>query len=341
MTDLPGKPEKIIPRGPDVPASEGSSGSEYRPPEPLSGVAKPSAQNHGVKSLPEGATPLVGRDGDVDGLIELMDRPNVRLVTLTGPGGIGKTRLALAAGRMLCDRLSLRTAFVTLEEVTRPEEVLAEIGRGLKIELGTAASPLEALLEYLQDDAWLLILDNLEQVVEAASSIESLLARIDTLVVLATSRTALGLRAEWEYAVGPLPVPNPDSTTLDDIRSAPAVALFVELAQEVRHDFALTEENAASVASICRRLDGLPLAIELAAARIRTLDPDPLLQRLEHSLDALGSGMVDMPERQRTLRARRSSGASGCWTTPRDRCSRSRRPLLTAGPSRASLWSPE
>src|SRR5204863_1256809 len=162
----------------------------------------------------------------------------------------------------------------------------------------------EALAEMFGDGAWLLILDNLEQVVEAAPGLGELLARCPRVVILATSRTVLGLRAEREYPVPPLALPaDPSTVPLGELGSSPAVALFVDRARAVRPGFALTEGSAAAVAEICRRPEGLPLAIELAAARTRLLDPAALLDRLAASLDALGTGAVDLPERQRTLRA--------------------------------------
>ena len=163
---------------------------------------------------------------------------------------------------------------------------------------------MEALAETFGDGAWLLILDNLEQVVAAAPDLAELLARCPQVAIVATSRTVLGLRAEREYPVPPLPLPaDPAAVPLQDLESWPAVALFVDRARAVRPGFAVTEGNAAAVAEICRRLEGLPLAIELAAARTRLLDPPALLDRLAASLDALGTGAVDLPERQRTLRA--------------------------------------
>ena len=202
------------------------------------------------------------------------------------------------------ERFGARTAFVPLAAVTQPELVLAGVARAVGAELAGADSPLEALAEYFGDDRWLLILDNLEQVVDAARDLDALLARCRGVVILATSRTVLGLRAEREYPVPPLPLPaDPATVPVEELAASPAVALFVDRARAVRPGFALTEGNAAAVAEICRRLEGLPLAIELAAARTRLLDPGALLGRLARSLDALGTGAVDMPERQRTLRA--------------------------------------
>jgi len=194
--------------------------------------------------------------------------------------------------------------FVPLAAVTEPGLVLDGAARAVGADLGGAGSPLQALAEWLGEDRWLLILDNLEQVVSAAGEIGELLARCPQVVILATSRVVLGLAAEHEYPVPPLLVPaGPAPAELAKLVSAPAVALFVDRARAVRPGFALTEGNAAAVAEICRRLDGLPLAIELAAARTRLLDPAALLDRLSRSLDTLGTGAVDLPARQRTLRA--------------------------------------
>jgi predicted ATPase len=261
-------------------------------------TAAPAPAGHGPHPLPVDTTSLVGRDQAIDEVADLAGRAEVRLVTLTGLGGIGKTRLAVAVGERLTDRFEGRTAFVPLAAVTDPDQVLATVARAVGVELAGSGSPLEALAEYFGDDRWLLILDNLEQVVDAAGDLDALLARCRGVVILATSRTVLGLRAEREYPVPPLPLPA--EAALLSVRASPAVALFVDRA---RPGFVLTESNAAAVAEICRRLDGLPLAIELAAARTRLLDPDALLARLTRSLDALGSGAVDLPERQRTLRA--------------------------------------
>jgi predicted ATPase len=257
-----------------------------------------------LRSLPASTTSLVGREqaiGDVSGLLA---RPGVRLVTLTGPGGVGKTRLAVAAGERLHVPFGGNAVFVPLAAVTDPGFVLSAIGRAVGAD--RAASPLEAVAERLGDERWLLILDNLEQVISAAADLGELLARCPAVVILATSRTALGLRAEREYPVPPLPVSapaDPSSATADELTASPAVALFVDRAQAVRPDFALTESNAAAVVEICRRLEGLPLAIELAAARTRLLDPGALLARLAASLDVLSTSAADLPERQQTLRA--------------------------------------
>jgi predicted ATPase len=270
------------------------------------GAARSPEGGRGLGRLPVSMTSLLGRDraiGEVAGLIE---RSGVRLVTLTGPGGVGKTRLAVAVGERLRDRFGAGTVFVPLESVTDPRVVLAAIGRMAGADLTRTSSPLDAMAETFGDGAWLLILDNLEQVINVAPDLGVLLARCPGVAILATSRTVLELRAEREYPVPPLPLPpspGPGEVPAGELAASPAVALFVERASAVRPGFTLTEGNAAAVAEISRRLEGLPLAIELAAGRTRLLDPAALLDRLAASLDALGTGAVDLPSRQRTLRA--------------------------------------
>jgi predicted ATPase len=265
--------------------------------------AAPPASARDPRPLPVSTTSLLGRERAIDEVAGLVERAGTRLVTLTGPGGVGKTRLAVAVGERLRDRFDAGTAFVPLETVTEPGLVLAAVGRAARADLARVGSSVEALAETFGDGGWLLILDNLEQVVQVARDLAELLTRCPGLAILATSRTVLGLRAEQEYPVPPLTLPaDPAAASLVDIEASPAVALFVDRARGVRPGFSLTPANAVAVAEICRRLEGLPLAIELAAARIRLLDPPTLLDRLVSSLDALGSGAVDLPERQRTLR---------------------------------------
>jgi predicted ATPase len=204
-------------------------------------------------------------------------------------------------GERLPDRFD-GVVFVPLETATRPEQVLAGIARAVGAGLEGADSPLQVLVEQFGDGRWLLILDNLEQVLDVAGDLGELLARSPHVAILTTSRRVLGLRAEHDYPVPPLSLADDPTVPVETLMESPAVALFVDRARAVRPDFAVTEAKAAAVAEICRRLEGLPLAIELAAARIRLLDPDELLRRLATSLDALGTGSVDMPQRQRTLR---------------------------------------
>ena len=257
-----------------------------------------------ARSLPVTSTTLIGREQDIAQVSKLLANPEVRLVTLTGPGGIGKTRLAIAVGEQLDDRYPRGTVFVPLASVAQPELVLPRIAAAVGATIEGVRPPLDVLVEQLADTPTLLVLDNLEQVVGVAPDLDQLLAGCTGLKILATSRTVLRLRAEREYPVGPLTVPTfSGPTAIEQLASLPAVQLFVDRAQAARYDFALTDENALAVVEICRRLDGLPLAIELAAARTRLLEPDALLARLGSRLDALGTGPVDLPERQRTLRA--------------------------------------
>ena len=257
-----------------------------------------------IRPLPVSTTTLVGREQAIGDVAGLLTRPEARLVTLTGPGGVGKTRLAMAVGERLRERFGDRAVFAPLGAVTDPGQVLSVIGRAVGADL--AGTPLEAVADRFGDERWLLILDNLEQVVSVGPDLSELLARCPRVVILATSRSVLGLRAEREYPVFPLPTgssADPSAEPVDQLMTWPAVVLFVDRAQAVRPDFALTAGNAAAVAEICRRVEGLPLAIELAAARVRLLDPGALLARLASSLDALGVGAADLPRRQHTLRA--------------------------------------
>ena len=255
------------------------------------------------RSLPTPSTSLLGREDDIAELSSLLESPDVRLVTLTGPGGIGKTRLAIAVGAAL-DGAGRRTEFVPLASITDPALVLPRVAAAVGAPIEGTRSALDTLIEHFAQTPTLLVLDNLEQVTGAATELDQLLAACPDVTILATSRTVLRLRAEREYPVEALMVPAfAERPPLEELAALPAVRLFVDRARAVRHDFTLDDTNAAAVMEICRRLDGLPLAIELAAARTRVLAPVALLARLEHVLDSLGTGPVDLPERQRTLRA--------------------------------------
>jgi predicted ATPase len=257
------------------------------------------------RSLPVTSTALIGREADVAAVVELLESPGVRLVTLTGPGGIGKTRLAIAAAAAVGERSpSMTVVFVPLASVDDPELALPRVAAAVGAVIEGTRTPLDVLVEHFTESPALVVLDNLEQLVTVAPELERLLGGTSDLKLLATSRTVLRLRAEREYPVAPLAVPS-FAARPSNVEAAvvPAVQLFVDRARAVRYDFELTDANAAAVIEICRRLDGLPLAIELAAARIRLLDPEGLLARLEHVLDAFGPGPVDLPERQRSLRA--------------------------------------
>jgi predicted ATPase len=269
------------------------------------GSASPaSTGDRRPRSLPLASTSLIGREQDIAEVSRLLAEPEVRLVTLTGPGGVGKTRLAIAVGERLDDRYPQGTVFVPLASVAEPELVLPRVAAAVGATIEGVRPPVDVLAERFAETPVLLVLDNLEQVVGVAPDLDQLLARCPGLDILATSRTVLRLRAEREYPVGPLTVPALSGPApIEELAALPAVQLFVDRARAVRYDFELTEGNAPAIVEICRRLDGLPLAIELAAARTRLLTPDALLARLAGRLDALGTGPVDLPERQRTLRA--------------------------------------
>ena len=266
-------------------------------------TASPVARSE--PSLPVPSTALMGRDGDVADVLDLLASPAARLVTLTGPGGIGKTRLAIAvAGALRDTRQSTRAVFVPLASITEPEMVLPRVAATVGAVVEGTRTAFDVLVEHFAEHRSLLVLDNLEQVVAVAPELDRLLAACSELQILATSRTVLRLRAEREYPVATLSVPRfATPPSMAEASLLPAVQLFVDRAQAVNYRFELTDDTTAAVVEICRRLDGLPLAIELAAARTRLLDPVALLGRLEHVLDALGTGPVDLPERQRGLRA--------------------------------------
>jgi predicted ATPase len=257
-----------------------------------------------ARTLPVDSTTLIGREQTIEDVSRLIELPGTRLVTLTGPGGIGKTRLAVAVGERLGDRYPSGAVFVPLASIDKPELVLVSIASAVGADTARTQSPLNALVEHFGDTPVVLVLDNMERLIDASRDLDEVLARCPGVKILATSRTALQLRAEHEYPVPALSVPSgPGAAQIEQLASSPSVQLFVDRTRAVRPDFALTPENAGAVAEICRRLEGLPLAIELAAARTRLLDPDALLARLKNSLDATGTGPVDLPERQRTLRA--------------------------------------
>ncbi len=254
-------------------------------------------------NLPAAPNALVGRDTEVDEIQALLLRRDVRLVTLTGPGGIGKTRLALEIAAGLGEDFPDGIAFVALASLQDPDLVLSTIARTLDLRDDAGGSAEASLHAALAGRVMLLVLDNFEHLVPAAPAVSSLVSACDRLTVLVTSREALRLRSEHERILRPLIVPNLDH--LPAPHTLPrygAVALFQQAILARRPDFAITAANAKVIAEICVRLDGLPLALELAAARCRHLEPRTLLVRLTRPLDVLTDGPRDAPSRQRTLR---------------------------------------
>jgi predicted ATPase/class 3 adenylate cyclase len=248
-------------------------------------------------------TPLIGREQEVASVSALLHRADVRLVTLTGPGGTGKTRLALQVAAELLDVAADGIFFVALAPISDPGLIVSTIAQTLGVRESGSRPLLDTLKDHLRDKQLLLLLDNFEQVVSAAPLIGELLVAAPGLMVLITSRMALRLSGEHEVAVQPLSLP--DRTRPPDpghLTQYAAVRLFVERAQAVKADFAITNENASVVIEICHRLDGLPLAIELAAARIKLFLPQALLARLRSPLTVLTAGARDLPLRQQTLR---------------------------------------
>jgi predicted ATPase len=251
--------------------------------------------------LPAAATSLVGRRLEIAAVEALLRRDDVRLLTLTGPGGTGKTRLALAAAEALAPELRDGAAFVDLSAVVEPELVLPTIARALELSEGSDDLG-AAVLAHLRDLSLLLVLDNLEQLRNATQPVAALLAAAPRVRVLATSRAPLRLSGEHAYPVPPLPVPAA-AGVFEELVGNDAVRLFAARAQAADPGFALTDSNVGNVAAVCRRLDGLPLAIELAAARVKVLTPAALERRLGQALELLVDGARDLPARQQTLRA--------------------------------------
>ena len=259
----------------------------------------PQLRSLGAASgLPDPPTELVGRDAELDGLADLVGRPGVRLVTLTGAGGSGKTRLAIALARRLTAVFPDGVFFVPLATATRADEMCSALAAAFDVPVTDRAPP--RLFDHLGDRSVLLVLDNLEQVAGADLVVSELLARCPRLVAVATSRRPLHVGAEHDYAVPLLDLPL--GSDLETAEASAAVQLFVQQARKAHSRFALSAENVADVCAVCRRLDGLPLAIELAAARTRLLTPKALLARLGDLLELSDTG-VDRPTRQQTLRA--------------------------------------
>ncbi len=257
-------------------------------------------------NLPVPRTRFVGREKERSALRALLERPDVRIVSLTGFGGIGKTRLALQVAHEMSDRFSAGVSFVPLESARDADQMIAAISRtlGVRETVGQAIS--NSLKEHLAATArapMLLVLDNFEQLLPAAPAVADLVAAGAGLQVVVTSRSPLHVYGEHEFPVPPLALPDLENLpSLERLPQYESVALFLQRAQAVKPDFALTKENAPAIADICARLDGLPLALELAAARVKLLPPAAMQTKLEKRLQLLTGGALDLPARQRTLR---------------------------------------
>ncbi len=276
--------------------------SRHRPaPEQPAGADGPPA---GLTAPPIPPTSLLGRGAPVAAATALLEQDEVRLLTLTGPGGVGKTRLALEVAGAARDAYPDGLAFIALAALADPALVPAAVARAVGLRESSERPLREHLIAHLHKKRLLLLFDNFEHVAAATPLLADLLAACPGLTLLITSRAPLRLRGEYEFPVPPLPLPDPAATPdLATLCASAAVALFVERARAAGALFALSPANVVAVAAICRRLDGLPLAIELAGARARLLPPPALLARLNRSLDVLGGGSRDLPERHQTMRA--------------------------------------
>ena len=256
-----------------------------------------------LHNLPAQSTTFIGRAEEIATTREILLRKDVRIITLTGPGGTGKTRLSLEVAAGLIEHFKQGVFFVPLGDISDPHQVVSRIAQQLEVREAGSQPLLENLKDYLRDKNILLLLDNFEQLISAASVVAELLAAAPFLKVLVTSRILLNLRGENELPIDPLDIPNSAHLpSLERLRENESIRLFIERARAAHPGFTLTDENVSVVAQICQRLDGLPLAIELAAARVKMLHPQAILARLTDRLKLLTGGARDLPARQQTLR---------------------------------------
>jgi non-specific serine/threonine protein kinase len=246
---------------------------------------------------------LIGRDAELKEIKEILFQPGIRLLTITGAGGTGKTRLSREIARESLTEFKDGVYFISLSAIENPELVIPVIAHTLGVRETGGQTLKERLQEYLRERKILIVLDNFEQIAESASQVGNLLSESVNLKIIVTSRIRLQLRFEHEFILQPLEVPDKESLSLNQLCKYPAVKLFVERAQAIKPGYTLSDETASSIAEICRRLDGLPLAIELAAVRVKLLSPEEILTRLSDSLKLLTGGARDLPERQQTMRA--------------------------------------
>ena len=255
-------------------------------------AAHTSAQRH---NLPRQFSPLIGRETELAQIDDWLDDEACALLTIWGPGGVGKTRLAIEAARRRVTRYRDGVTYVPLAASTQPDRLIAAIAASLGLSFAGRLDPLQQLLNYLRDKDLLLVLNNFEQLIAGVDLIAAMLDHAPGVKIIVTSREALKLRAEWLYQLNGLPV--------DEHATSAAVQLFIQTAQRVRRDFGYTRDNAASIARLCQLVDGLPLAIELAAAQVRDHTCAEIAAAVEQNLDVLSTSLHDVPERQRNLRA--------------------------------------
>jgi len=278
-------------------------------PDLRSDFPPPKSLDVHVHNLPIQPIPLIGREKELEIIRTMLADNSVRVLTLTGPGGIGKTRLALQAAAENIERFRHGVFFVDLSSVFNVERIMPVIGETLCIRESNTRSAFQNVVDYLKDKQVLLVIDNFEQLINGELQIVKLFNQCPLVKILMTSREPLHVRGERVFAIPPLTFPKVELQKLekqvgiDKLTQYESVRLFIETALSVRQDFRINNSNAPAVAEICSRLDGIPLAIELAAARIKLLTPEAILDRLQNSLNLLSSGAHDLPERQRTLRA--------------------------------------